>query len=638
MSMRLLQIQQQQKQLKQNQQPTPSRIEQLQAERQNFISAFQRGDINAIQFRNAMAYQNRLIAEEQAPKTTALRENPNVKAGTAAQTPFEAKLAYQEQLDAQKPKPPEQLKVAAPGVYLPGAKPPSILISQTSGKPYVGESEKVAVDPVGFAVESALTDIGLITFGVAPAVAVGGALANTAVNEAVVFASTAKTPSNKERLNAALQGAAFTGIGAGALKGVGAVAPKIAGSVIGRAGVNAATGAGISYAVSGGDPESALFGAVAGAGGSVLTDKVVNPLIRRLYGYRVTRITGAEEIELARRTGYGVESQRLTQLKLEQNRVKGKYGEWLREYSNLFTPEEIELAGTQKLSFMDDGMFEVKGGADLQIRPAEPYISAAKGEPSIYVKNVGSSKQRIVSLAKQPGIVQTKTSLVGDVLAPKTALTQRTFTGAKLSGTIDRQIYLNYLKNVPPDLQQNILYQMGGLSFEQLTQVKPTQIKAYSNIVQVQAPSAVQAPIIAPALKTKTPLESAVKVKPTITQPTAKIAQPKTPKILLPDMRGLTRREDLIDIPLSQPKIERPQVIKPIIAPVLDTPPYQEPKQPEPPITITPTVQRLKPIQLFDIPKMKLETGGLNRYGRRRRRGSHKKLLMYPVLDPYEWI
>lgn len=97
----------------------------------------------------------------------------------------------------------------------------------------------------------------------------------------------------------AYQGVGLAIFGSGALVAVGKAGQtgaKIVQSGFGRAGINALVGGGTSYAVSGGDVEAGVKGAVFGAGFSLASDYLIRPLAGEIRSHLPQKLGGAERL------------------------------------------------------------------------------------------------------------------------------------------------------------------------------------------------------------------------------------------------------------------------------------------------------------------------------------------------------
>lgn len=302
-----------------------------------------------------------------------------------------------------------------------------------------------------------------------------------------------------EAVYAAEFGIIFSGASKGAMAGVQAVAPRVAASSLGRAGVNSALGAGISGILSGGDPIEMGKGAAMGGLFSLAGDKIIRPLLQRAAGYKVSRVTGAEEIELTKGTENSLSSKRLTTLNMETERVPRGYGKWLSENQRYFLPEEVELGGKQTITSKGATGYEYREGLSYSAsRGADPFIKAATGVSSRSSQGIadlsGSATKEIVTSSKNPGQILQQTQVTreaGGFLAPEITGARRSITAFQVKGKVDPQVYLDYLKVVPKDVSQGWLYQMGGISAVQIQKLavspKSQLMTVFTNVVDVQS-------------------------------------------------------------------------------------------------------------------------------------------------------
>jgi len=479
-----------------------------------------------------------------------------------------------------------------------------------------------------------------ISFGAAPVSASIGVGASLGINQAVKGVQGGGFLTPKEAGESALFGAVTAGVGTAVMSGVKAVVPSVVANIFGRATVNAGVGAGISYAVTR-DPIEAAKGAAIGAAFSIGADLV----LPRIMGYRATRVKGAAEIEksVISPEGDTVTSERLTSLKLENERLSYRYGKFIKENQRFFVPDEVDFAGKETVA--------MRGGGELDIypdqsynsasRPAEPYLNAAKGKNSLIAQTFASGddfvSREIVTTGKLPGRVYQKTvvSKSGGFIGAETTLTERSLSTAQFFGDIDSQVYLKYLKVVPKDVSQSWLKQMGGLSYEQI--VKPTSpktIRVFTDYVDV-SPSKVSMPTIAAisALQ-KSPTQQSL-ASPSI------VATSKRETITFPSIMATPRR-DTITYPIvgpiqnpssmiwqGQPQIprqEHPQIVVPATIPDTITTPDT--------VTTTVLMPALPRIHSphMNFPGFKFEGGGISNPALPRFTGLSSRKRKWPIL------
>ncbi len=304
----------------------------------------------------------------------------------------------------------------------------------------------------------------------------------------------------EEALTAAETGVIFAGLSRGAMaglqatrfaavvEGTGQGIQKVASGVMGRAAVNAGLGAGGGYVLSGGKVEGAVEGAAFGAAFSVGAE-AVGAGLSRFRGYRVNRVVGASEFEKVTASQEQILSERLTRLDVVAEDVPRSYGRYLERYSRYFNAKTLELGGTEKVVMRGGDEIDTFMRSSLTFRDAEAFVNAAQGKSSLSQKGVGVdsvfAERMVVTSARAKGKVYQRTVISGEpnFIAEKT-LIERDFTTAQFFGTMDRQVYLDFLRNVPPKVQQSWLRQMGGLSYEQQQKTKlvSDEVQLYTNI------------------------------------------------------------------------------------------------------------------------------------------------------------
>jgi hypothetical protein len=121
--------------------------------------------------------------------------------------------------------------------------------------------------------------------------------------------------------------------------------------------------------------------------------------------------------------------------------------------------EDIEMAGTADTV--------AKGGGDLIKGFGKPFETSYTGEAAKDIMQAASRGGGIVTetiyMEKAPGVGQLR-------LAEYEMMTAK-LTGVQAFGKIDPQVYLSFIKNVPPEVAGEWLTQMGGLPVSQLSQV-----------------------------------------------------------------------------------------------------------------------------------------------------------------------
>jgi hypothetical protein len=254
-------------------------------------------------------------------------------------------------------------------------------------------------------------------------------------------------------------------------------------------------GAGVSSAVSGVtgqgwvSPEAERLGQrgpfyIAGSfAGEVITSWAVGAAASKAYrlirGSKGVRIGGATETANLQRSGKAVIGERTTELSLQKSRISYSAGKQLKEYSRFFSPEDIRLAGTEttlyKASHGGDVFTDFVGKGFESTRKAASYVDAAKtftARPTGILRSI-TNRLRITKTAMQyptvtekiKGVLNVSDDIVPSSLAVRS---ERIITGVQITGKMDPQVYLNFLKNVEPKVAQSWLTQMGGVTLKQI--------------------------------------------------------------------------------------------------------------------------------------------------------------------------
>lgn len=521
---------------------------------------------------------------------------------------------------------------------------------------------------------TALEVIGIVAAPVvAPALGVGSAISvlagegiSVGVSQGFKAVQGGGLLTPQEALESAAIGGAFSVVGGGTNKALGLAGSGVKAS-LGRVGTSTLLGASggtvLEFASTGkvtgqGATQGAVFGAAFGLVGEVsrpVISRVANKLLPNRVSaesYKVTRVTGASEIEKITVTDSSIQSQRLTGLRTETSKVPQNYGKFLKENQKFFLPDEVDVAGTEKVFMRGGGEYELYEKAYQSTREAEPYLNAAKGVNSLSAKGVmvddTSGVRTIVTSSKSPGKVLTETSLYGkDVIGPEKILADRNLTGVKFYGDIDRQVYLKYLKNVPEGTSQDWLKQMGGLSYEQLTKPQaPSKVRVFTDVIGVEEPAlkpisltpTIGLSIVKPGQKQQqTSLASQGYRVPTA-QGIVTYSKPKSSAMsAMLGFTGLTQSPDALAFENLQNQehpvfsYQEPRISQ---APVL-TPSQPQGTLPSQTITTIPKIPSMfKPNQMFSFPDGKYEGGGSNMLLGFSGRGSRKARRRYPVTDP----
>lgn len=354
---------------------------------------------------------------------------------------------------------------------------------------------------------------------VAPAIGIGagaviaGEVISVGINEGMSFIQTGKFLSPEQVVVSAAEGGVFTIIGGKAIQLAGLAGKAGLAATGGRIGINTGLGAGFGtgseYVETGkvtgqGTLQGLAFGAAFGlageAGGRIQTRFNETPLAQkinakigniqeRIFGGKATEVIGANEIRNEVTTGKTTKVSQLTEPVTREVNLRGKELAYYKQ-NNLSTLREptIKLAGTEKVYQPD----LVTGGKKLEpiptlrqvesTRNAEPFLAALKQEKTYRLASVkkGNINDFIESPTNAPAIrksVVTIDSTKGQptaVLAKKTIVTSkgallpenrfiaREFTGVKITGKVDPQVYANAAKAVPDPIAQDIYKKLGG--------------------------------------------------------------------------------------------------------------------------------------------------------------------------------
>jgi hypothetical protein len=334
-------------------------------------------------------------------------------------------------------------------------------------------------------------------------------------------------------------------------------------------------------------------GAVAGAAGmfaAQITYSGLSRLEQEMLGVKAYKVKGGESYEITRETEEAVGGTRITKVEVEPTRITKEQAELLR-YMQI---EEVHMAGTRDII--------MKGGEDVLKLAGKPAETTFRETASDIMEAAGRGGGIITEtkfLVKAPELAGKQLGI-----AEYTAATSK-YTGVQVFGKIDPQVYLGFVKNVPAEISQSWLTQMGGLPVEQLTQVtKPITVVAH----EVFALPVQRVPLT-PFLGTITPPSSVLKTtleEPSIVIPKlqpqfekaapepsiAPLVQPKTtPKPSLIDSLEILPSEILRPEPKHKPELETVPDILPQVVPAVT--PQQKPKSaviPEVTPVVTPEV------------------------------------------------
>lgn len=379
----------------------------------------------------------------------------------------------------------------------------------------------------------------------------------------------------------------------------------------------AIVGSGIQSAVSGklvvseewlslekGSPAYAMGTVMGDIGLSYLTGKAVSKAWTKIRGVKVTKIVGATEKATYAQTETFQIGERTTQLALKTERAPSSFAKYLKKMERFFQPKTIDVAGTQvtltktvapelttdifSASFQDIG------------RKATPYISAAKTavKPQNILKTIGAkiglvkSKPVIVS---EFGIVKTATP----ALVRKAVYSQRIITSVQIFGEIDKQVFLDLAKNVPPKIAQSFYSQMGGLAPQLLEKVPSKTIPLFTKVVGYSVSRGTGAFALGASVPTLT------KIRKTKTAPS--IIAKQTPKpIIAPTISRIDETTEPLDIgvyPTQTPRVYPTPIIKlpqgPKPTEILEVPQIQKPTPDIPIPTIPAPIKPKIPLLFF---------------------------------------
>ena len=332
-----------------------------------------------------------------------------------------------------------------------------------------------------------------------------------------------------------------------------------------------------------GDPSEALelhgrpvtyqFGAAFGeAGAMMLTGEAASRTWRFIRGVKVTKIGGATEKGVMVTTKKGVAAKRTTELILKTERAPSKYASYLDEMARYYTPEKIELGGTTKLFVKGAKEAQVVSKAALSFRKATPYVSAAKyaiqKQPSL-LKRTGAK----LGLTTIPKVTVTEKMLAKGVFFQTIQYKESTYTAIQIFGKIDKQIFIDLAKNVPPKIAQSFYYQMGGVSTQILRKVPSKTIPIITQVVGYSIPRGTGAFAVGAGATLLPKLGKKTRTKPiTLTIPQVKRATPvlTMPKRLIQtpqpiDLRfSVTQRTSPLAMPRTAPITTPKQTAKTI--------------------------------------------------------------------------
>jgi len=397
-------------------------------------------------------------------------------------------------------------------------------------------------------VEQAAITVGILSGVMAPVAAGVGAAAGVASQTVWTGVMERRLPTVEETVTAAGFSAAASAAAGPLVSKVPLpkilTEPGLTGAAA-RVGTSSAVSAGLgaaSAAVSGKDVlRGAVAGALAGAAGAAAGEAAFRGfrwVEERLIGVRAYRVKGAESYEVTRETEEAVGGSRITKVETEPARISREQAELLR-YTQI---EELKMAGTADTI--------LKGGSEVVKGYGKPFETSYMGETAEDIMQAASRGGGIVTetvyMEKAPGSWHFR-------LAEYEAAAAK-LTGVQAFGKIDPQVYLSFMKNVPPEVAGTWLTQMGGVSASQLSQFSsPISIVMHDVFALPTAiPAGVVAGEIAGAAAGITPKIEKVPSKVPILSPTVTNLPEETQK--LERIRGITPK--WIDQEKTTPIIE----------------------------------------------------------------------------------
>lgn len=237
-------------------------------------------------------------------------------------------------------------------------------------------------------------------------------------------------------------------------------------------------------------------GSLAGdIGMSLLLGKAFGKGSELIRGKKVTKLAAATEKGSMVTTKEGVIAERTTTLLTKTERVPRKFANYLDDMARFTEPTRVDLAGTEKLIVKSPGALDVGSKAILSSRKAAPFVEAVKYSSSHQPSLLGKLGAKL-GIKSIPKITVTEKLLMRP--SPTTKLyetatySERVFTGVQMFGKVDSQIYLNFVKNVPPAVAQSFYKQMGGVTVQQLSKLTGL-MEVGTNVVSVGGKSSVSA-------------------------------------------------------------------------------------------------------------------------------------------------
>jgi len=251
----------------------------------------------------------------------------------------------------------------------------------------------------------------------------------------------------------------------------------------------------------------------------------VGRVVSVVKGVKVTRLTGAKEVERLVGTGTSLKATRVTQPIVQTQRVSSKTASKIAEFKRYVTPENLLMGGKQvKVEHYADDTVRVVSGATQASREASPFVETVSRQvatqPSIAQKVLQTlrvvkptAKTTSMSMkeyasegigfsSKTLGVAEKGKSLIYStqtVKAPQAvfpygeAVAKKTFTSAMIEGSIDPQVYLKLTKAVGPEVAQKWYPQMGGVSAQVIQRTMPKSVRVVSDVIAVSTPKTTSA-------------------------------------------------------------------------------------------------------------------------------------------------
>ena len=256
---------------------------------------------------------------------------------------------------------------------------------------------------------------------------------------------------------------------------------------------------------------------------SWMTGKAFSKAWQKIRGAKLKRLAYAEEVETL--TAYPekgkVEAITKTKPYVRYERVSLQAAKEIDEVLKRFQPEEILMAGEQKVYKFDIGAKEyaVEILSHEAERRAEPYIQAIMGKQTFVSKFDFKSpfekawrisiyspeemtktkwlleKIKSLFITKQPSsriitktLIQTP-KIKGKYVSPISQYSFRYYTGFQITGKMTPEAYAKVSKALPSAFRQT----MGGITTEQVTKqliTSPKMIKVATDIIGIEYPSA----------------------------------------------------------------------------------------------------------------------------------------------------